>query len=324
MNKLLGTSPLIEDAFLTVKNRKFGFVTLIFLLLYGIGSTVGSMVLLVPMLVWMFTDDAVINALKNGDRLSIDTEELTSRLMDNMPDWMTLLSLFITAATIAAVLVYCLKLEKRSAFSLGFHKKGAVTEYLAGLGIGLAMFGAVFGLMVVTGEVTDVHVNTELSVVTLVLFFLGFVVQGASEEILLRSYYFVSGSLGVSVSSSLLISSAVFALLHLANPGISLLSVVNLFLFGVFAALYFLRRGSVWGIAAIHTIWNFAQGNIFGCKVSGMEMGGSVLVSTANENSSLFAGGSFGPEGGLGVTIILVIGIVVLSFMKNQQRVREH
>lgn len=324
MNKFFGTSPLIEDAWLTVKYRKFWLVTVIFFLLYSIGSTVGSVILTIPMMFWLFTDEAFLQAIQSGDPNSFDSDEFAERMTAEMPEWLTLLSLFITAATIAAVLVYCLKLEKRSAFSLGFHKKGAVAEYLSGLGIGLAMFGAVFGLMVVTGEITDVRFNTDLSVVMLVLFFLGFVIQGASEEILLRSFYFVSGSIQGGIPLAMFASSALFALLHLGNPGITLLSIVNLFLFGVFAAMYFLRRGSIWGIAAIHTVWNFAQGNIFGCKVSGMEMGGSVLISTASENSDLFAGGSFGPEGGLGVTIVLVIGIAVLSFMKTKQRVREN
>ena len=96
------------------------------------------------------------------------------------------------------------------------------------------------------------------------------------------------------------------------------MGIINLFLFGVFAALYFLRRGSIWGIGAIHSIWNFAQGNIFGCKVSGSLSGESLFRTNYIGESILFNGGSFGPEGGLAVTIVLFIGIVVLLPMKNK------
>ena len=95
------------------------------------------------------------------------------------------------------------------------------------------------------------------------------------------------------------------------------MAVINLFLFGVFAALYFLRRGNIWGISAIHTIWNFAQGNIFGCKVSGMNMG-ETIFNTVETNGVLWSGGDFGPEGGIGVTVVLTIGIIILTLMKNK------
>lgn len=320
MKNLFGTSPLLKDAASTVKPQNFWLVSLIFLLVYYVGNIISSVVLVVPMVVYMFTDRRITEMMRSGE---IMADELYNAMMDSFPSWLNLLSLFVTAVTIAVVLFYCLKIEKRSPFSMGFHKKGAVFEYLAGLGIGFLMFEAVFLIMLASGEVTSVSFNPEASISMLVLFLLGFIIQGASEEILLRSYYFVSGGVSGGIPLAIAASAGVFALLHLANPGINPLSVVNLFLFGVFAALYFLRRGSIWGIAAIHSIWNYAQGNIFGCKVSGMDMGDSLFITVAQNNSSLFTGGAFGPEGGLGVTVVLVSGIVVLLFMKNKERIRD-
>jgi membrane protease YdiL (CAAX protease family) len=106
--------------------------------------------------------------------------------------------------------------------------------------------------------------------------------------------------------------------LHYGNSGINLLGLLNLFLFGVFAALYFLRRGSIWGISAIHSMWNFAQGNVFGCAVSGNSGMDSIFSTTSQSANTIFNGGAFGPEGGLGVTIILSIGIIILLPLKNK------
>jgi len=47
-------------------------------------------------------------------------------------------------------------------------------------------------------------------------------------------------------------------------------ALANLALYGLFAALYALREGGIWGISAQHTAWNWAQGNIFGLQVSGI------------------------------------------------------
>ena len=92
----------------------------------------------------------------------------------------------------------------------------------------------------------------------------------------------------------------------------------------MFAALYFIRRGSIWGIAALHTAWNFVQGNIFGCYVSGINFYQSVFTTEIDNALSPINGGWFGPEGGLAVTAVLLIGIVTLSFMKNKEWVVDY
>ena len=118
----------------------------------------------------------------------------------------------------------------------------------------------------------------------------------------------------------ILANSLIFGALHLANSGISVLAFVNLVLFGVFASLYFLRRGNIWGVAAFHTMWNLVQGNFYGIKVSGMEMQCSILQSAMTDGKELINGGEFGLEGGLAVTVVYTIGIVVLLLMKDKEK----
>ena len=110
-----------------------------------------------------------------------------------------------------------------------------------------------------------------------------------------------------------------FAALHLLNSGIGPLPIVNLFLFGVLASLYYLWRGNLWGIAAFHSMWNFTQGNIFGILVSGGDYGVSLLTSELT-GSALINGGDFGMEGGLAVTAAMVIGIVLVEW-RNIDRI---
>ena len=99
--------------------------------------------------------------------------------------------------------------------------------------------------------------------------------------------------------------------------------MVNLTLFGVFASVYFIKRGSIWGIAAIHSIWNFVQGNLYGIKVSGTESSCSVFSSVSAEGKTLINGGDFGLEGGLAVTVVLVIGILFLLTRRAKDAVSE-
>lgn len=305
LNKLLGTTTVINEAKATAKARPFWKITLIFLFVFFCGTAVTTVIQVIPTLIHIF-----ITAKETP------IEEID---VNYVPDWLNAVFLFSTVGTIIAVLIYCLCLERRRFFTLGFIKKGAIVEYLAGLIIGLVMFGSAYGIIILSGQGEFKGINPEISVIMIILFFLGFVIQGMSEEILVRGYYFVSAASTGKVTAAFFAGSGIFALLHIFNNGIHIVPLINLFLFGMFANLYFLRRGSIWGISALHTMWNFAQGNIFGCEVSGNKMGSSIFSTQTVGESTLFNGGSFGPEGGLGVTIVLSLGIIVLLFMKNKE-----
>lgn len=326
MDRIFETTTVIQEASMTVKKRGFIKVTLIFLLVYGIGSLLSSALLSVPMFGYIFdyisNNSEMTEAINNGDYVAYEEAYMNAvtEMTSNLPDWITAFSLLATAGVIVVTIFYCTKLERRRLFTLGFVKKGAIPEYFAGLGIGLVMFSAAYGIIILSGQATFNGFNAEASIPTILFFFVGFLVQGMSEEVLFRGYYFVSGSCSRNnIALAIFISSAFFALFHGGNNGISVMAMLNLFLFGIFAALYFLRRGSIWGIAAIHSVWNFAQGNIFGCAVSGTSSGSALLTTTYVGTNTLFNGGAFGPEGGLGVTIVLFIGIVILLIMKNKE-----
>lgn len=113
-----------------------------------------------------------------------------------------------------------------------------------------------------------------------------------------------------SVIAGVIANSIIFALLHLVNPGIGILPLVNLTLFGVFASVYMLKTDNIWGVSAIHSIWNFVQGSLYGLSVSGMESMPTIFQFTSTDNT-LLNGGAFGPEGGLIVSAVLTISIII-------------
>ena len=230
-------------------------------------------------------------------------------------------SLFATLATVAVVLLYCLLAEGRSLLSLGFTRRGAAVEYAVGILGGLVLFGLPVLLCVVTGTLTLTLAEPAPSLLPLLLCLGGFIIQGASEELLCRSYLMVSLSRGLPLWACAVINALLFSLLHLGNPGISVIPLVNIFLFGIFASLLTLRRGSVWMVCAIHSIWNFSQGNLFGIPVSGMAGLPSPLRAHVAEGNwqSLVNGGVFGLEGGLAVTVVLAVACIVVLLLPTKQ-----
>ena len=232
-----------------------------------------------------------------------------------------LISLFATTATVAVVLVYCLAMERRTLASLGIIRRGAVNEYAVGLLAGLGLFGLPVLLCAVTGAVTLSPAADMSSLILLPLFFLGFLIQGMSEELLCRSYLMVSLARKWPLWTCAVTNALLFSLLHLGNPGVTVIALINIFLFGLFASMLTLRRGSIWMVGAIHSMWNFAQGNLFGIPVSGLVGSPSPLITEMGEGKwqTLVGGGSFGLEGGLAVTVVLAAACVIVQFASTKK-----
>ena len=232
-------------------------------------------------------------------------------------DLFVVASLFSTAGMILVTLLFCKLIQKRRMTSLGFVKKDMIKEYLVGLLMGFLFFTAAVLICVVTGAVRFEGFSQSFSIGMFLLFLLGYLLQGMSEEVLCRGYFMVSVSRRYPLVAGILANSLSFAALHLLNSGISVLAFLNLTLFGVFASVYFLKRGNIWGIAAFHSVWNLVQGNVYGILVSGMKTQCSIFSTTMVEGKGLINGGAFGLEGGFAVTLVLIAGICLMYTRKT-------
>lgn len=314
---------MVRNARIQSRGHKCIIEILIFILIFMIATCVEGFLIMLPTMIGLFQTPAYQEVMDSASQGMFSFELYMDKLplmMEQMPEWVTIATLFGTAGIIITALFYCAKIEKRKLSTVGLTRKKSVSEYLIGLGIGLLMFVLVIGLNFLFGSAEFVGLTFQPGMIPILLITLiGYGVQGASEEILCRGYFCVSAARYMPLWVGVMLNSVAFACLHLSNPGISPLAMVNLFLFGVFMSVYMIRRGNLWGACAIHSIWNFAQGNIFGLRVSGMNVQSSVLSIQQTEAGSLWNGGSFGPEGGLCVTFVLVAGILILwLFCKNK------
>lgn len=241
--------------------------------------------------------------------------------------WMSM-QLISSFVLIYAILWAWLRfVEKRPFWTLGYELKNALFQYGRGFLIGVFMFTSAVGILVLFGSVSMEHGDQTLQGFAAIggvgLVLTGWIVQGGAEEVLIRGWVLPVIGARYKPWIGLLISSLIFALLHGFNPGLSAIALVNLALFGVFAGLYAMREGSMWGISALHSVWNWVQGNFFGFQVSGTDANGGTLINLLETGANWLTGGEFGPEGGLAVTIVLVIAIAVTLFWKSKQMVQE-
>ncbi len=321
MKNLFATTAAIEEMDEIPSNKLKNFwrysanVLLLFLIGDLLSSFLGSFAVSFFMNLSGEAKEIILNASNDYNALAKALEHWTLQ----HPNIFMSFQLFGRVGLIAVVLFFTKKLENRRFTTLGIFKKGVISEFIVGIFIGAIMFCAVYGIMLVSGQAEFSGISPKLHIGALIAFFFAYLVQGMSEEILIRGYYMTGVASCNNVHFAVFSTSIAFALLHFGNNGASPLSFINLFLFGAFTALYYLRRGSIWGVAAIHGVWNFVQGQIFGCSVSGHYVTTSLFETTYPDGSALFTGGAFGPEGGLATTIILVIGILILLPMENKR-----
>ena len=258
---------------------------------------------------------AIIPAIQLTKKIFKENIIDVSKIIDfatNTPQDIIISSLYCTALATIVIVIYCRFIERRSLYSMGFTKDKALVEYIKGLGIGFLMFSLAVGIAYILGGLEFNGFNSNLQFNIILIFLGGFLIQGMNEEIVFRGYLMVSLSNRTSLIVAIMINSVMFSLLHLLNPGVTLLAIINIILFGVFASVYVLKTNNIWGACAIHSIWNFVQGNFYGFEVSGLNTNNSILSFTVLSKSSLINGGSFGMEGGLAVTIVLLASIAYI------------
>ena len=133
----------------------------------------------------------------------------------------------------------------------------------------------------------------------------------AGEEILFRGYAFQLLIRTLGVWATILPISVLFAFMHISNPGITVLGLINTMLFGMLFGYAYVRTGSLWAPIGMHFGWNLML-ELFGVNLSGFTM--SVTGFTVRwKTGDLWSGGAYGPEGSLVTTLVVIVLFVVLS-----------
>lgn len=289
----------------------------VFAVIY-IAEAISSVILGLPGMMYEFFEAGL---LEHPEKFDFDTTYEIS--MEIARDWKVMVpTLVCTVFGIILSMVYCRAIEKRTSSSMGFRKRKWFPHYLTGLAAGIIMMSVITGITALLG-LTEITVEKDFNIGIILLFFLGFLIQGASEEVIFRGYLMNTIGGSHSAYTALAVSSIAFALAHMANPGLTVLAFVNLVLFGLFAGLWMICFDDIWGACAIHSIWNFTQGNFFGISVSGTGNIESVLKTTAISDKTWLTGGQFGIEGSIFTTLVLAAAsvLVILKIRKNSSAV---
>jgi len=271
--------------------------------------------------------------------LDLDEAEFTSMSLLALDEVVPLVCLE-AVALIVSVYVAARFLDRRSFANLGLGLDSAwCLDLLFGLALGVALTSAVFLVHLAAGWITITGWcvpgrpgQTFISGFARMLFV--FVIVGLTEELLSRGYHLRNMAEGLccrligpqaALWLGVLVSSLVFAVLHLANPSITPFCIINLALTGVVLGLGYVLTGRLALPIGLHITWNLFQGNVYGFAVSG-ESPRATWIATSVAGPQSWTGGAFGPEGGLLGTLADLFGcfLIVLWVRHRTGRIRPH
>jgi uncharacterized protein len=215
-------------------------------------------------------------------------------------------------------------LDKKSMESLGLKlNMQTLFDILAGISITFVQMGLIYIVMLGLGWLTFEGFAWEFDPINVVIAsiltsFVAFIFVGWNEELLSRGYHLQTIASGTNLFWGVIISSAVFGLLHLGNPNATWISTAGIFFAGVFLAYGYIRTKQLWFPIGLHIGWNFFEGVVFGFPVSGLDI--YALIRIQVHGPEFWTGGAFGPEAGLIVLPALLVGMgLIYLYSKNRE-----
>jgi membrane protease YdiL (CAAX protease family) len=220
----------------------------------------------------------------------------------------------VAGAIISSLLVWkYINKKKIAALGLEFNRLN-MKDLGFGLFLGGASMALIFIILLLTGQISlkSSLITPDFSIYSLTFLIL-FIFVGFSEEIFFRGY--IMKTMEDRYNSKWLVyvmSSLIFSLFHGMNPNVSIFGLINIGLVGLLFSYMYDVTKSLWMPIGYHITWNYFQGNVFGFPVSGTDPHGLYEITT-EDSANIFTGGSFGPEGGLLATSLIILGVLATN-----------
>ena len=197
--------------------------------------------------------------------------------------------------------------DKEPFINLGFSLKGKINDIILGMTLGLLLMAVGYTILILLGEIKFIGFNYDLK--NIILLFLLFIAVSIAEETYVRGYVLKNLLKSFNPIISLIISSAIFSLLHFFNPNVNYIALTELFIAGILLGISYVYTKNLWFPIALHLSWNFFQ-VMFGFNVSGMDTY-SLIEFEIIENNNI-NGGDFGFEGSY---LSILFSLIMMYFL---------
>jgi membrane protease YdiL (CAAX protease family) len=225
-------------------------------------------------------------------------------------------TLAVSAALLGIYAMLVRWIERRNASELAASPGFSLA--LSGAALGFTLFCIVYAVLWAMGVARWQGIARAGSLIGPVL---GATIAAVGEELAIRGGVFriLEDSLGTALA--LILSAALFGLLHASNHGATTVSTLAIALeAGVLLGAAYAVSRNLWLPIGLHFGWNFTEGGVFGAVVSGGSTG-TRIVNMPLSGSELLTGGAFGPEASvIAVAVCLAAALVLIALTVRRGR----
>ena len=245
-----------------------------------------------------------------GERGIIDFDFDKYLEIEHMRDFLvadTIIQYFDLVGVLLLLWIFMTFVDKEPFIKLGFSLKGKVNDIILGMTLGLLLMAVGYTILILLGEIKFIEFNYNLK--NIILLFILFIAVSIAEETYVRGYVLKNLLQSFNPIISLIISSAIFSLLHFFNPNVNYIALTELFIAGILLGISYVYTKNLWFPIALHLSWNFFQ-VMFGFNVSGMDTY-SLIEFEIIENNNM-NGGDFGFEGSY---LSILFSLILMYFL---------
>ena len=227
---------------------------------------------------------------------------------------------YIIMAGIA--LLYWKLIEKKSLSEMGLTKHFG--NYFIGAFIGVILLALSVVAIVLTGSIKYYGIFENVDIVMILLLFGGFIIQGATEEILCRGIVLHTLKEKTSIGIAIAVSTILFIIPHWSSLFAGdviygVIGVANLVLISVIFSLLTIDFKSIWAACGLHSFWNAILYSVLGLNLSGKDEKVASIFNMQSVGKSIWNGGEYGIEASIITTIILAFAVALLWYINNKK-----
>ena len=189
--------------------------------------------------------------------------------------------------------------------------------FLQGAAFGIVEISAIVGVLAAAGYYSfgplEVH-GAELAKWA-VFWAAVFVVVGFFEEYTFRGYAQFALNKGFGFWPATIVTSLIFGVVHLGNPGESWMGILGVVAVGIFWCFTLRRTGTLWFAFGMHAAFDFGETFLFSVPDSGIVFPGHLSTAVIHPGPTWLVGGTAGPEASVLDFVILGIFFFVLHKM---------
>ena len=219
-------------------------------------------------------------------------------------------------------LLYWKLIEKKPLSEMGLTNHFG--NYFIGAIIGVLLLAVSVVAIILTGNIEYHGVFENSDILVIVLLIGGFVVQGATEEILCRGVVFRSLKEKTSLAIAMDISTLMFIIPHLSSlfdGGViyGVFGIINLLLISTIFSLLTIRFKSIWAACGLHSFWNAVLYSVLGLNLSGNDETVTAIFNMQSVGENIWNGGVYGIEASLITTVVLAFAAILIMVIDRKQ-----